>query len=95
MIRDIKDYLRVTPVEAMEELNKKISLWQKERNNRIHRSTGKRSAEALGEEKLKSLPQIAYRPYRLVQASISKTGFVEFETNRYSVPSEYSGMNLF
>jgi len=77
----------------MEELNKKIALWQKERNNRIHRSTGQRPAEALGEEKLKSLPQISYRPYRLVQASISKTGFVEFETNRYSVPSEYSGMS--
>lgn len=93
VIRDIKDYLRVTPVENLEELNKKISLWQKERNNRIHRSTGKTPAEALGEEKLKSLPQIAYKPYRVVQASIGKTGFVEFETNRYSVPSEYSGMS--
>lgn len=93
VIRDIKDYLRVTPAEDLRELNKKVDLWRKERNDRVHRSTGKRPAEALREEKLRPLPQIDSRPYRLVTASISKTGFVEFETNRYSVPSEYSGLS--
>jgi len=92
LIRDLKDYLRITPVESLEELNKKITLFEKERNHRIHRTTGKRPAEALGEEKLKPLPQIDYKPYRLLQAVVSKTGFVEFETNRYSVPSQYSEM---
>jgi len=29
----------------------------------------------------------------VVVAGISKTGFVEFETNRYSVPSQYCGMS--
>jgi|GEM_PF-5220526 len=42
------------------------------------------------EEKLKPLPEIPYPPYRVISASISKTAFVEFETNRYSVPSTYS-----
>jgi len=92
LIRDLKDYLRITPVESLEELNKKIGLFEKERNNRVHRSTGKKPADALGEEKLKPLPQIDYKPYRLVQAVVSKTAFVEFETNRYSVPSQYAGM---
>jgi len=47
----------------------------------------------LAEEKLVSLPEIDYRPYRLVQGVVSKTGFVEFETNRYSVPDSYAGMS--
>lgn len=92
VIRDIKDYLRVTPAESLEELNTRIGLFEKERTNRIHRTTGKTPAEALREEKLRPLPQIDSRPYRVVQASVSKTGFVEFETNRYSVPSQYSEM---
>ena len=89
-IRDIRDFLRVNPFEDFKELNKKINLWRIERNQRIHRSTQKAPIEALKEEKLKTLPAIAYRPYRVVLASISKTGFVEFETNRYSVPSPYA-----
>lgn len=43
----------------------------------------------LKEERLKPLPAIPYKPYRVVSASVSKTAFVEFETNRYSVPSLY------
>jgi hypothetical protein len=92
LIRDIKEFMRSTPVDTLEELNTKIVGWQKERNNRVHRTTGQTPAEALQEEKLMSLPQIDYKPYRLVQAVVSKTGFVEFETNRYSVPSPYAGM---
>lgn len=93
VIRDAKDFLRVTPVEDLKDLNKKIALWKGERNRRVHRSTARTPADMLQEEKLKPLPQIGYRPYRVVVASISKTGFVEFETNRYSVPSEYCGMS--
>jgi hypothetical protein len=45
----------------------------------------------LKKERLKGLPQIPYKPYRVQQAAISTTGFVYFDTNRYSVPSSYSG----
>lgn len=93
VIRDVKDFLRTTPVEDLKDLNRKVSLWAKTRNERVHRSTGKTPAEALREEKLRPLPQIDARPYRLVTATISKTGFVEFDTNRYSAPSQYSGMS--
>ena len=38
------------------------------------------------------LPAIPYRPYRVIPATIGKTAFVEFDTNRYSVPTDYTGM---
>jgi transposase len=90
VIRDIRDFLRVNPFEDLRELNRKVGLWRVQRNQRIHRATEKAPVEALKEEKLKALPAIPYRPYRVVLASITKTGFVEFETNRYSVPSSYA-----
>ncbi len=86
-LRDLRDFLRVNTFQDLKALNHKVSLWRIERNQKIHRSTQKTPLEALKEEKLKALPAIPYRPYRVVLASISKTGFVEFETNRYSVPS--------
>jgi transposase len=88
-LRDLRDWLRVNTFQDLKDLNRKVSLWRIERNQRIHRSTQKTPIETLKEEKLKPLPAIPYRPYRVVLASISKTGLVEFETNRYSVPSPY------
>jgi len=88
-LRDLRDWLRVNTSLDLKELNRKVSLWQIERNQRVHRSTQKTPLEALKEEKLMALPAIPYHPYRVVLASISKTGLVEFETNRYSVPSSY------
>ena len=41
----------------------------------------------LKEEKLIALPEIHYKPCRSLMVQVSKTGFVEFETNRYSVPA--------
>jgi transposase len=89
-LRDLRDFLRVNTFQDLKALNHKVSLWRIERNQKIHRSTQKAPLEALKEEKLKALPAIPYRPYRVVLASISKTDFVEFETNRYSVPSFYA-----
>jgi len=89
VIRDIRDFLRVNPFEDLRDLNRKVGRWRVQRNQRIHRTTEKAPVNALKEEKLKVLPAIPYRPYRVVLASITKTGFVEFETNRYSVPSSY------
>ncbi|MGB9630010.1 MAG: Mu transposase domain-containing protein, partial [Thermodesulfobacteriota bacterium] len=89
-LRDLRDWLRVNNFEDLKELNRKVNIWRIERNKRIHRSTGKAPLEALKEERLKPLPAIPYKPYRVVSACISKTAFVEFETNRYSVPSIYS-----
>lgn len=41
VIRDIRDFLRVHTVESLSDLNKKVNIWRVERNNRIHRSTGR------------------------------------------------------
>jgi transposase len=90
VIRDIRDFLRVNSFEDLRDLNRKLGLWRIQKHQRIHRTTEKAPVEALKEEKLKALPAIPYRPYRVVLASITKTGFVEFETNRYSVPSSYA-----
>jgi len=91
-IRDIRDFLRVNSFEDLRDLNRKLGLWRVQRNQRIHRATEKAPVVTLKEERLKALPAIPYRPYRVVLASLSKTGFVEFETNRYSVPSSYAEM---
>ncbi len=88
VIRDIKDHLRVTPCETITELNKHVSLWRQERNKRIHRTTERPPAEMLPEEKLTALPQIPYQPRRGgIFVVVGKTGFVSFETNRYSAPA--------
>jgi len=90
VIRDLKDFLKITPCQHLYAANREAYLWCQERNQRIHRSTDQKPTDLLKEEKLKTLPQIPYRPYRIVLAQISKTGFVEFDTNRYSVPSAYA-----
>jgi transposase len=89
-LRDLRDFLRVNTFQDLPDLNRKVGLWRIERNQKIHRPLQKAPIEALKEEKLKALPAIPYRPYRVVLASVSKTGFVELETNRYSVPSSYA-----
>lgn len=93
VIRDIRDFLRINTFESLGELNRKVNTWRIERNNKVHRATGKPPVEMLKEERLRPLPVISYRPYRTVSAMISTTGFVEFDTNKYSVSTEYSDMS--
>ncbi len=92
VIRDIESFLVVNTFADIDELNKRLGLWRIERNNRVHRSTGTPPVEALKQERLIALPQIHYLPYRQEPAAINKTCFVEFDTNRYSVPSQYGDM---
>ena len=91
VIRDARAFVETTAFTDLADLNRKTDLWRKERNARIHRATGKAPASALAEEPLMPLPAIAYKPYRLMPASVSVTAFVTFETNRYSVPTDYAG----
>lgn len=95
VIRDIESFLVVNTFSDIDDLNRRFGLWRVQRNNRVHRTTGSPPAEALQQEKLRALPQIHYKPSRQEPAAISKTGFVEFDTNRYSVPSQYSNMPCF
>lgn len=92
VIQDIESFLRVNEFKDITELNRKFSSWRTARNQRIHRTTGSAPADALTQERLRPLPIISYKPYRHETARISKTAFIEFQTNRYSVPSSYGGM---
>lgn len=95
VIRDIESFLAVNTFSDTDDLNRKLGIWRVQRNNRIHRTTGSLPSEALQRERLRALPQIHYKPSRQEPAVISKTGFVEFDTNRYSAPSQYSTMPCF
>lgn len=92
VIRDIGAFIGTNTFRDIGELNKKMGLWRIDRNNRVHRTTDVRPSDALKKERLKGLPQIQYKPYRVQPAVISTTGFVYFDTNRYSVPSSHSGL---
>jgi len=92
VIRDIRSLIEAHDFTDIRDLNAKTDRWRKERNERLHRSTHKAPVSAVTEEPLLSCPAIPYRPYRVVPALIGKTAFVEFDTNRYSVPTEYAGM---
>lgn len=92
VIQDIGSFIETNTFANIDELNNKAGLWRIDRNNRVHRTTQVKPSEALKKERLKGLPQIQYRPYRVHPAVISTTGFVSFDTNRYSVPSSYSGL---
>lgn len=91
IIRDIGAFIGSNSFRDIDELNKRVGLWRIDRNNRVHRTTEARPVDALKKERLKGLPQIPYKPYRVQPAVISTTGFVHFDTNRYSAPSSYSG----
>ena len=90
VIRDMEDFVITNSFRDLDHLNRGFAGWRHDRNKRIHRTTGKTPCEMLKEEKLKPLPPIPAKPYRAVTAAVSTTGFIQFETNRYSVPSFFS-----
>lgn len=94
LIRDIRLFLYAQDFIGLDDLNRKFHLWLEKRNSTIHRSTGKTPKDLLNEERLISLPCNDYPARRIVQARTSKTALVEFETNKYSVPSSCSGKKV-
>jgi transposase len=92
IIQSVDAFLQADAFANMDELNRKFTAWRRERNKRPHRTTGKAPLDLLADERLKALPAIDYKPVRFVSAPVSSTGFVAFDTNRYSVPSSYSTM---
>ena len=90
IIRDIRGFLYGLEPEDLRDLNTKYHLMLEQRNDKVHRVTGKKPIEMLKEEKLLSLPDKEYQVSRIIPCLISKTGFIEFDTNKYSVPNTYS-----
>jgi transposase len=91
-IKDLRAFVESREFTGIHDLNAKTDWWRKEKNERVHRTTHKAPASALLEEPLLPLPAIPYKPYRVIQATVGKTAFVEFDTNRYSVPTDYVDM---
>ena len=90
-IRDIRSFLYAEDFDNLDELNHKYLEFLDKRNRRIHRSTAKTPQELLLEEKLLRLPVKSYPPTRIISGvGISKTALVEFEANKYSVPSAWA-----
>lgn len=90
LIRDIRTFLYAEEFIDMDDLNKKFHAWLTKRNNTVHRSTSKTPKELLAKERLISLPQNSYLPTRIIPAVSTKTALVEFETNKYSIPSSWA-----
>jgi len=87
LIKDIRVFLYAETFDSLIDLNEKFHLWLEKRNITIHRSTQKTPKDLLSQERLIHLPENPYLPRRIIQAVSSKTALVEFETNKYSVPS--------
>ena len=92
VIQSIDNFLNGDTFASLDELNNKFASWRHGRNGKPHRATGHAPSDLLAEERLIPLPAIDYKPYRVVMAPVSSTGFVTCDTNRYSVPSPYSTM---
>lgn len=89
-IRDIRSFVESNDFTDIRDLNEKTDRWRREWNVRTHRTTHTAPASMLTNERLLPLPVISYKPYRIIQVMISTTAFVEFDTNRYSVPTDYA-----
>lgn len=89
--QDIRSFLYGKTFKDIQDLNGKFYIWLAEKNNIEHRSTNRKPNEMFKEEKLIHLPANEYKPCKTIPAVlVSKTGFVEFETNKYSVPNTCS-----
>jgi len=91
IIKDIRVFLETESFKDLNDLNQKFHRWLEKRNNTVHRTTGKTPKDMLSSEKLIQLPAKTYLARRIVTARVSKTALVEFETNKYSVPTSCVG----
>lgn len=94
VIRDIRSFLYDKTPADLADLNRMVKQWCGVRNNTPHSMTGRSPGDATFDEPLRKLPAIGYPARRSAVAKASKTGFVEVDGNRYSVPSRYSGQSV-
>lgn len=80
---------------SLKALNEALHQWVEEKNQTPHRSTGKKPAELLQEERLRALPE---KPWNNVSihppTKTTKTAMMIFDTNSYSVPDYLVGKYL-
>jgi len=80
---------------SLKALNQALHQWVENKNHTIHRTTEKKPAELLEEEKLRPLPE---KPYNnlLIHPPVktTKTAMMIFDNNSYSVPDYLVGKSL-
>ncbi len=59
-LKELRNWLRVNTFEDLKELNRKVSLWRMERNQRIPRVTQKAPLEALREAQTLASDSLPY-----------------------------------
>lgn len=91
IIRDIRVFLGTEKFTDLADLNWKLTTWLEKRNNTVHRTTGQTPKALLVKENLLKLPVNTYSAKRIVVARVSKTALVEFDANKYSVPTSCVG----
>ena len=96
VIRTLKEtFFNAVSFSSLEGLNRSLHQWVKEKNQTLHRATGKKPDDLLTEEKLKSLPAIGWDNVTIHLPKITtKTGLMIFDTNLYSVPDYLTGKSL-
>ena len=94
VIRDVRVFLYGRVFKDLADLNKQFHEWLKSRNEKIHRVTGKTPKELLIQEKLITLPQKDYPAYRIEQGRATKTAYINFDRNKYSVPVTCAGQKV-
>jgi len=94
VIRDIRVFLYGRSFESLIDLNRQFHEWLIKRNETIHRETGKTPLALLKEERLIKMADKEYPVYRIEQGRVSKTALVEFERNKYSVPTTSVGKRI-
>ncbi len=92
-----KNFLRGLEIPNFEAINPAVKNWMDTiANVRIHGETKKRPVDLYKEEKksLKPLPANSYDIANISQVRASRQFRITVDTNRYSVPAEYSGQRL-
>ena len=89
--RDLRSFIYANTSKDLTDFNCKFWGWLEKRNDTQHRTTSKTPNELLKREKLLPLPKLEYQAGKIIPTRVSSTGFVEFETNKYSVPTSCSG----
>lgn len=97
LIRSIREtFLNVAgPHQTLSALNLALHQWMREKNTTIHRATDAMPEEKRKEEKLKPLPDRKWNNVLVYPPKLpTKTGFLIFDTNLYSVPEHVARQPL-
>jgi hypothetical protein len=89
LIRTVRESFLNTAktVKTLDALNDGVTEWMQTKNDTIHRVTLKKPSDLKGLERLKSLPGIPWKNVCLLPPALpTKTGFMIFDTNKYSIP---------